>query len=39
MTTVEIAPHGPRPPIQVRPLPSVDPPYDDDPPYYDDDDE
>lgn len=29
MSTVEIAPRGPRPPIQVRPLPSCDPPYDD----------
>lgn len=29
MTTVEVAPHGPHPPLRVRPLPSCDPPYDD----------
>jgi Family of unknown function (DUF6459) len=29
MSTVEVAPHGPRPPIRLRPVPRCDPPYDD----------
>src|SRR5690242_6828941 len=29
MTTVEVAPRGPRPPIRVRPVPRCDPPFDD----------
>ena len=29
MSNVEVAPHGPRPPIRLRPVPRCDPPYDD----------